>query len=329
MNISCITRDPWVDEKTLEAEPKEGTGGGGIVTKYLSFSKCCPNIHFTSDFGDPDLRPVVLIEPLAIRMRDVVTEVVADGKMEKLEQHKGVKLLWCEEQTVFRWSYEVQYRVFSLLDGLIASNRYQKQLLETLPFDLPVYTLYTPIDADLFHIVPKKKQIVVAAKVGLQKNTQAVIELFKRLPADIHKVYIGNAEMWGKVTYDVDKDLQKAVAEVADTYIKAASPIKTAEYIRESLVGINMSIYDVGSLSFLESGMSGCDFFAWGYHPMFDEYEHVTRFDTLADGLPKIIERFESLQPNTALQQEIAAKHSFEAFRGQLGNVIQEVFLNA
>ena len=329
MNISCITRAPWVDTKTLEAEPKEGTGGGGVVTKYLSFAKCCPNIHFTSDFGDPDLRPVVLIEPLAIRIKDVVGEEIANGKMEKLEQHKGIKLLWCEEQTVFRWSYEVQYRIFSVIDGLIACNQYQKQLLETLPFDLPVYTLYTPIDSELFYSEPKKKQILVASKVGLQKNTQAIIELFRHLPDDVHKMYIGNAEMWGKVTYPIDKDIERTMSETADTYIKAASPLDTAAHIRESLVGINMSLYDVGSLFFLESAMSGCHFFAWNYHPMFDEYEHVDRFESLEDGLPKIVERFANPEPNVALQREVTAKHSFEAFTAQLGNVIQEVFLNA
>ncbi len=214
-----------------------------------------------------------------------------------------------------------------MIDGLIACNQYQKQLLETLPFDLPIYTLYTPIDAEVYHPEEKKRQIIVASKVGFQKNTQAVIELFKQLPNDIHKVYIGNAEMWGKVVYEHDKEFEKGLARVSDTYIKSESPLETAKWIRQSQVGVNMSIYDVGSLFFLELAMAGGDFFAWHYHPMFDEYKHVKRFGTIEDGLPKIIECFEKQEPNTQLADEIAGKHSFASFKTQLGNIIQEVFI--
>lgn len=329
MNVSCITRPNWVNPETLNTKPESGNGGGGVVTKYLSFAKCCPNIHFTDDFADPDLKFIVLIEPLSIRIKDVVAEEIVDGKMEKLQQHKGIKLLWCEEQTVFRWSDKVQQKIFNSVDGLVACNQYQKQLLEKLPCGLPIYTLYTPIDADVYYPEKKKRQIVVASKVGLQKNTQAVIKLFEQLPSDIQKVYIGSAEMWGKCTYEYDKELEKGLARTADTYIKSASPLETAKYIRESLVGINMSIYDVGSLFFLESAMAGCHFFAWNYHPMFDEYTTVNRFDNIDDGLPKIIDCFENqTEENNALRDEISQKHSFNAFKAQLGNIIQEVFLS-
>lgn len=332
MKISCITRRDWVDLKMLETKPGADSGGGGIVTKYLSLRKCCPNIHFTEDFGDEALRPVLLIEPLTIKIKPALAEKIVSGKMEKLQQHKGIKLLWCEEQTVFRWTHKIQKMILPHIDGLLACNQYQHQLLETLPFDLPIYTLYTPIDPEVYYPEEKKRQIVVASKVGLQKNTQAVIDLFQQLPSDIHKVYLGNAEMWGAATYEYDKELEKQLAHTADTYIKSASPLDTAKYIRESLVGVNMSIYDVGSLFFLEAALSGCHFFAWNYHPMFDEYEHVHRFDTLQDGLPKMIECFEKQEPNTPLTDEVAAKHSFKSFKTQLDsvikNVLKEVFIS-
>ena len=89
-----------------------------------------------------------------------------------------------------------------------------------------------------------------------------------------------------------------------------------------------MSIYDIGSLNFLECAMSACDFLAWKYHPMFDEYQHVTRFETLNDGIPKIIDALDKARPNTELQAEVATKHSFKAFHNQLGNLIKEVITN-
>ncbi len=329
MKISCITREDWFNKETLKTKPGSGSGGGGIVTKYLSLMKCCPDIHFTSDFGDPNLRPIVLIEPLVIKLRSAKAMETALSKAEKLESHTGVKLLWCEEQTVFRWDHEVQHVMFEAVDGLLACNQYQKQLLETLPFDKPIYTLYTPIDDELYYPEPKKKQVIVASKVGYQKNTAAIIELFDALSDDIRTVYIGSAEMWGgKSTYEYDKEFEKELSRAADTYIKSASPVETAEWIRKSAAGLNISIYDVGSLFFLETVMAGGDFFAWNYHPMFNEYQHVKRFDTVKDGASLITETLENVEPNTALRDEVMAKHSFASFKRQLGAIIQEVFVN-
>ena len=328
MHISCITRQQWTDPESLKIEPQQGVGrgGGGIMTKYLNLTKCCPNMHFTNDFADPNLQIIVLVEPLCFFGNDPGSTEEADSKIEKFTQHKGIKLLWCEEQEPFRWDYPTQKRIFGLFDGLVACNKYQHQLLSTLPFNKPIYTLYTPIDSKLYYPEEKKRQVVIAAKVGLQKNTEAIIQLFSELPDDVNTVYIGNAGLWGAYRYEYDKKLELALEKTADEYIHSASAIKTAERIRESQVGINMSIYDTGSLNFLECAMSGCDFFAWNYHLMFDEYKHVKRFDTLNDGIPKIIECLDTTSaPNTNLQTEVAKKHDFRAFHAQLGNLIKEV----
>ena len=330
MHISCITRRSWTDPKSLELEPQYGLGkgGGGIMTKYLNLVKCCPKMHFTNDFADPDLQPIVLVEPLCFFGNDPGGTEAADSKIEKLSQHKGIKLLWCEEQEPFRWHYNTQKNIFDLFDGLIACNQYQHQLLSTLPFNLPIYTLYTPIDEKLYYPDLKQRQVVVAAKVGLQKNTEAIIKLFSRLPEDVNTVYIGNAGLWGAYHYEYDKKLELKLEKTANEYIKTASAIKTAERIRESQVGVNMSIYDIGSLNFLECAMSACDFLAWKYHPMFDEYQNVTRFENLNDGIPKVIEALDSAKPNTELQAEVAEKHSFKAFHTQLGNLVRQVITN-
>lgn len=283
-------------------------------------------MHFTNDFADPDLQPIVLVEPLCFFGNDPGGTEAADAKIEKLAAHKGIKLLWCEEQEPFRWTYSTQKKIFELFDGLVACNQYQYQLLSTLPFKKPIYTLYTPIDDKLYYSEEKKRQVVIAAKVGLQKNTEAIIKLFSQLPDDVNTVYIGNAGLWGAYNYEYDKKLELTLEKTADEYIHTASAIKTAKRIRESHVGINMSIYDIGSLNFLECAMSGCDFFAWNYHLMFDEYKHVHRFDTLTDGIPKIIACLDTIStPNTDLQTEVAKKHSFTAFHTQLGELIKEV----
>lgn len=330
MLVSCITRKAWSDLKTLEIKPTVGQGGGGVVTKYLNLRKCCPDMHFTNDFADPDMQHVIIVEPLCFFKNDLEVKEDWSSKIQKLRSHnKSVKLLWCEEQAVFRWKEKYRKEIFSAFDGLLACNAYQHQLLKVIAPTKPIYTLYTPIDNVLYQPREKRKQVLVAGKVGLQKNIDAILQLFTQLPADVHKLYIGNAGLWGKYAYAYDKTLETELEQVADEYVHSASPIETARRIGESLVGINMSIYDVGCLFFLECGMSGVNFFAWRYHPQFDEYENLTRFDTVEDGALEIMECLENRQqPNTALMKEIHEKHSFEAFREQLGHVLKEVLMN-
>lgn len=330
MLVSCITRKAWSDLKTLEIKPTVGQGGGGVVTKYLNLRKCCPDMHFTNDFADPDMQHVIIVEPLCFFKNDSEVKEDWSSKLQNLRSHnKSVKLLWCEEQAVFRWKAKYRKEIFSAFDGLLACNAYQHQLLKVIAPTQPIYTLYTPIDSQLYTPIEKKKQIIVASKVGLQKNIDAILRVFEALRDEVHTLFIGNAGMWGQYTYDYDKELENQLARAADEYIETETPVAVAKRINESRIGLNMSIYDVGSLFFLECGMAGVDFFAWRYHPQFDEYENLTRFETVEDGALEIMECLENgLQPNTALIKEIHEKHSFEAFREQLGHVLKEVLMN-
>jgi len=60
---------------------------------------------------------------------------------------------------------------------------------------------------------------------------------------------------------------------------------------------------------------------------MFDEYKQVKRFKNVKEIIPKIVEAVDA-EPDTALQQEVYEKHSFENFKRQLGRIVQEVFTN-
>ena len=331
MNISCITRSEWFDPETLNTKfgmnpDLNERAGGGVVNKYLNLLKCCPTMHFTTTFDDPDLRTVVIVEPLAFHGNESDKEKF-EVKLKKLQAHKGLKFLWCEEQAVFRWTGKKRELAFETFDALLACNKYQQQLLKVIAPNKPIFILYTPIDEELYKPARnKKRQVIVAGKIGLQKNSQAIIDLFDRLPSDVHKLYIGNAGLWGRIAYEEDKKLEDQITRSADEYIKSASPIETAARIVESAVAMSMTIYDVGSLFVLESGMAGCWVHNWNYHPMFDEYENIIRFDTLTDGIPKIEACLDTeIQPNEPLRAEFLKKHSYSAFKTQLGNIFGEV----
>lgn len=115
------------------------------------------------------------------------------------------------------------------------------------------------------------------------------------------------------------------MSNIADEYIATASITDTAEIINESLAGVSMTIYDVGSLFFLECATAGCHFFSWKYHPLFDEYENIVRFENVSDGVDTIEKAFDThLLANTELEAEISKKHSFEAFKNQLKHIVMD-----
>ena len=129
----------------------------------------------------------------------------------------------------------------------------------------------------------------------------------------------------GQYVYEYDKDLESEMSRVAGEFISTASPLETATYMNASSTGVNMSIYDVGPLHFLESAIAGCYFFAWNYHPCFDEYEHVHRFSNIDEGVDKIVESVGITQIVSPLYEEVYNKHSYQAFRTRLKTVIGEV----
>ena len=315
--LSYITRDKYIksDEKT---EPSVSKPGGGVVTKIFNIKKAFPKIQITSDINEITL--VSLIDPL------MLSEPNIDTNLEVINNSNCMKLLWCEEQAIFRCGGSSQKKIVDSIDALLACNEYQKQLLETIRGDKPVHILYTPIDETLFNPVSKKPQVVAMGKIGLQKNTSAILNLFRRLPADIHKVYIGNAGLWGEVSFEYDMNLERQMQDVADEYIHSATYLEVAKKINEAFAYVNMSIYDVGCLSFLESAMSGCYCYCWNYHKMFDEYENITRFDTVGDLIPILMTDIEQFgnKPNDELRKEMIAKHSLSAVKNQLGKIIVE-----
>lgn len=337
MQVGFVTRREWFDLKGLELRPGENKNdsqegfqlraGGGMMSKYLNVRKACPEAHFTDTYDVPGL--VMIVEPLTF-FGDFRRSVPLEERLDALSKHNGLKFLWAEEQTIFRWPRQATEKILSEFDAVLACNLYQQQLIQGVYPDKTVKVLYTPIDQTLYQSRPKKRQVVAVGKIGLQKNTEAVIHLFEQLPTDVHKIYIGNSGLWGKVRYEADRDLEHRIAAVADEHLASATAAEVAKVVGESLVYINLSIYDVGCLSFLEAAMAGCWCYCWNYHPMFDEYENISRVENVSDGLSPMKERLETenLEPNTALREEMLKKHSFDAFRGQLQRVLGEILIS-
>lgn len=323
INVSVLTFKDWFDSDRIYTRPKEGMHGGGIVTKYLYVKACLPDLHTTDDCSDPNLKQMLLIEPMFIE-RDY------SEKLEALKKHRGIKLLWAEEQAVFRWNPKQRERIFRAVDGLVACNLYQQQLLQVIAGELPVYVLRSPIPEIAEVSDYREKRVVAVSKIGLQKNSDAILKVFESLPEGIEKVFLGNAGLWGSHRYLYDLAIEEQIAETADRHITGASLAEVSEILSTSAVYLTMTIYDVGSLAFLEAGMAGCACLCWDYHPMFDEYSSVVRFRDVDEAVRAIEKQMEPpLGMDTEMRSEIIEKHSAEQFADALKSLFLEVFYYA
>ena len=197
MNVSFIVPESWMNLDELNEKPQIGQGGGGVKNKFLNVRKALEDAHFTNTFDDPEMRLVIIVEPMVFHKNNGTS---IEESLTKLKEKPGVKLLWCEEQAVFRWNGTLREQVFDVFDAILASNLYQAQLISVIAPNKPILVLYTPIDEKVYYPGEKQKQVIYAGKLGLQKNTETLIELYKALSEKgIHTICIGNAALWGTI----------------------------------------------------------------------------------------------------------------------------------
>ena len=335
MRVTFVTRPEWTDLSNLNLKPRADVpvrdgempppGGGGIMSKYLNVRKACPSAQFATKMEDV-ATPVAIVEPLTFWGIDGHgTEANYEGKRDALGAYHGAKILWAEEQEVLRWWGGPREEILDRVHAVCACNAYQAQLLRAV-VDKPIHILPTPIDEHLYTVRAKTPQVVAVGKVGLEKNVDTLLDLFDLLKGQVRTVYIGNAGLWGHRTYSIDAVIEQELASVVDEHIPSATAAEVARVMGESLMYVNMSIYDVGCLSFLEAAMAGCWCFCWEYHPMFREYEHVVPVVDVEDAAEKIIDRaVDTCEPCADLQAEVHRKHAYGAFNTQLRHVIGEV----
>ena len=337
----------------LDAAPSAKNPGGGVQSKVWNIQRAFPNMKIAHELGDV----INFIDPMWINVNN--TGESHERKLEELENSKAINILWQEELAMFRLTFnnlgkgqiinDYRFKFYKKMDYIVNCNRYLNDMMKAY-INSPMRILYTPIDDELFKPATKKKQIVAMGRICHQKNTKDVIQMFQALPDSIEKIYIGSADLWGKPPkldeerqqkcdewqqavdqqqheYEQNIELQKQIKEVCD-WKPALNKLQVAKILSESWAYLNMSRYDTGCLSFIESALSGCYCFCWENHPMFDEYGFVNRFRGIKDGANLIAELSEKhLDMNISLRNQMVAKHGYEAVREQLKSIVGDILV--
>ena len=328
-NTALITNKTHIQDLS-SGVPKSGNKEGGnflsgMTSKFWEAGCADYGLDIASGFTEDEhsKRNVLLVEPLSIHQGNFVKNI------EFLNSHPAVKICWTEEQEMLRWDGNTFSMFLDAVSHVACSNQYHYNLLSEFIKDVPMSVLRTPIDSGFFAPAEKEPKVVAIGRICYQKNIDGVLELFKNLPDGIEKVYIGSCKMWNESPKPEDLFLQEKISEVADRWIEEASRVDMAKELSTAWGYFNVSIYDVGCLSFLESAMAGCHCFAWDYHPMFDEYASVRRFKTPKEGAKLIAKTLKKvgLKPNKRTRSEIEGLHSHESFRKQLRTLIGSVMM--
>lgn len=325
-HVSYLVPSRYFDFSNSTA-PSEYTRSSGMTSKVWNVHRAIPEIRVRDRIEESAI--VHLVEPLWFVNK-------TDERLQSIKDSQELTLLWAEEQELSRWNGNEMENVFNSVNGIAVCNEYYKQVITEFVGYRKIHVLRTPIDSHWFQPAtgPKEPFIVGIGQISHEKNILDLCDLFKRVrnldygdKPKLQSVYIGNSEMWAENTYH-NREAGQEVGRSADIWIPSANRREVAEWLSKSWGYVNMSIYDVGCLSFLEAGMAGCHAFCWNEHPMFDEYP-VTRFDDAEAGAKAIHEEYMAddhahLKDDVKLMHHIRHHHSYNSFRAQLSNVIRD-----
>ena len=302
----------------------------GMTSKTWNTTEAVPSIHTTSDIESA--KGVALIEPLMMHegIQGQDRDEAFISNIEKIKASASIKIAWTEEQELLRWTGKQRGCFFHEVDHVACCNKYQHDMLSAYMSNIKTSILRTPINSEFYKPSPEKNRKVIAmGRVCSAKNIEGVIKMFELLPKDIEKVYIGNQSLWGSRKTVAHTELENSLQRVSDRWIPSATKEEVAIELATAMGYFNVSIYDVGCLSFLESAMSGCHCFAWRFHPMFNEYTQCHRFDQFEEGAALIAKVFDEAgdKPDMKMRAQVMSAHSYESFNNQLKNLLLEVMI--
>lgn len=261
-----------------------------------------------------DVQGICLIDPLWLWEQPDTEE-----RWHKLQELNAIKIIWAEEQELLRWKRDRRMEFVRHVDYVTCCNKFLQNILEE--FGIKSDILYTPIDENYWSPAEEKTPVLLASgKLSVEKGAERYIELFQLLDCEI--VYTGHAGLWNETPKPHERELERELSKHC-TWIKYASRNKMRELYSSAICYVNLARYDVGCLTFLQAGSSGCHCVIWLEHRQFDEYVNFKSAGDVAHAADLIEEiMVGDMKPNTALRKEIMKKHSLDAFRTNLKSII-------
>lgn len=304
--------------------PGRGNPGGGMAAKYKYIQRAIPNI-----------KPITLIEDAArVNISDMLWFFTRSdtGKLEdelvdwheRIEQYQkldSMKLLTISDPAYCRMKGNDRDKIFDATDAIIVSSRYTENWVKSYAPAKKVVYIGDPIDLDDFdHTKSKSLSIVGCSQIVLCKGIDTIIDVYKELPANIEKGFIGGVDIWG-ANLNTSKRLVNSLQSVSDWIFPNAMSKEVAWMYSNALAYISDTKYDTFCYAMVEAMASGCWMFL-GNHPLYDDKPGF-RFETPEDAV-KLIEA--NLTPDKGFCEEVVQyvsdHYSLDVYRKSMSELI-------
>ena len=241
--------------KVLSYDPsvlpsQQACGGGGIHVKTYTVLEALKQVYpLTRGIADSSEieADTVFIEP----MRFALPIMEIDGARRDYENnemllaglraHKGRKVLFCTELSLFRMVPALRNELVSVCDLVTASCHFQRQLFKYVSINTD-HILRDPIPPMCFgesDYKSRRTEVVATGNVAWEKNAQQVTEVFKSLKGVVKRVYVGSASFWYDATDNpVQQRLQEELYKQCDEVIKECTLDTLTKRFQQSRFGL-------------------------------------------------------------------------------------------
>ena len=231
------------------------------------------NVEATESLAEIGKTELLIFEPLWFRTRghQKLLSIDIETAVEAYEQHPcDLKILYSTELSLLDIPPPLRDRIVDAstivttpckwLEGM-----YQMQNIQSM-------RLCDPAPESIFYnpTMPKDVSVVAIGLISTQKNSEMVLEIFKRLEKHpITRIYIGGADLWGGKT-PIDAELERNIRENCDEFHYNIPQTELAKKLSTIGCAIFDTFHDTGSESNLETNMSGVVSF-YGTHKLWQE----------------------------------------------------------
>ena len=303
----------------------DSNAGGGMGIKYARVEEALlhryPSVSRISRL-DKVTADVVMIDPTLFVWGTTVPTV---AELQELEI--PFSLLSCEEQTIMGLPNRNRRDLVKSSTWITHNGVYLRSMLRSCGIYQSQF-LCAPVPEHLFYPAKKVPRIVAIGQVSWEKNTEAVIDIFRALQGSgIETVYIGSATSWGLSDYfettSLRHRLEDSLREVTDVFLGNVSQQEVARWLNTSMHHLHVAHYDTSCQNQQEAALSGC--ILWGLtHPLSAERPVFWFEEPLA-----CAEAIRGYTYDAGRAEEIhrhaLAKWSYAAFLNQFDKLMMEV----
>ena len=325
MDITLLGRSSELSHDFTKPPGKNNPGGGiGVKLKYIQ--EAIPHIRPIVDIKDAG---GVNITEFLWFFEDVPK---LDQAIENYSKSRSMKMLLISDTGCCRMSHDRRSRIFDATDCIVVSSRYTENWVKAYAPRNKVEFVGDPIDTNAFSPTNNKdNSIIGCSKLGLEKNAPKIAEIYKKLPVDIEKRFIGGIDLWGVTSQypsEINIEMQTEMDSVCDWIEPNATYDEVKDIYYKSKAFIGDSKYDTFCYSMVEAMASGMWCFL-GDHPLYDSVPHAFRFSTVEEAVNIITEKMPLLDGFCEESVEfVRDNYSFDVYKKSMSELIGRKVIN-